>query len=92
VLPITSAYDLIRACLAGLLPDSSSGSCKGALANVFLDEPFSVKYRGVRAILEESGSSKTALAPLEEPLERSRAKHPLKKNIIMSRRFNTQVH
>jgi hypothetical protein len=65
--------------LAGVL--SGSGSSRGALPNVFLDESFSIKSRGARAVLEKSqimALFKTALAPLEEPLSRSRAKHPLK--------------
>jgi len=36
-----------------LLAGSCSGSFKGAVPNVFMEVPFSVKRRGVGAILEE---------------------------------------
>jgi len=39
--------------LAGLLPGSGSGSSRGALPNVFMEEPFFSKSRGARAVLEK---------------------------------------
>jgi hypothetical protein len=70
-----------RACLAGLLFGSGSDSSRGALPNVFLKEPFFNKKQRSWSHFGEAtncGSSKTALAPPEEPHRRSHAKHPLK--------------
>jgi len=39
--------------LAGLLPGSGSGSSRGALPNVFMEEPFFSKSRGAGAVLEK---------------------------------------
>jgi len=66
--------------LAGLLSGSSSDSSRGALQNVFLEAPFFCKKQRSGCHFGEAtscGSSKTALAPPEEPLRRSRGKHPL---------------
>jgi len=66
--------------LAGLISGSNSGSSREDLPNVFLKEPFFYKKQRSRRHFGEAtncGSSKTALAPLKEPLRRSHAKHPL---------------
>ena len=71
-----------KVCLAELLSGSGSGSSRWVLSNVFLEEPFFSKKQRSRSHFggaTNCGSSKTALTPLEEPLRRSRAKHPLRR-------------
>jgi hypothetical protein len=64
---------IFRACLAGFLFGFDSSFSRGALPNVFLEKSFFSK----KAEEPAYGFSKTALAPPEEPLWRSHAKHPL---------------
>jgi hypothetical protein len=73
-------HDRIRVCLTGLLLDFGSGSCRGALPNVSLEEPFFSKKQRSRSCfgwVTNCGSSKMALASVEEPLKRSCVKYPL---------------
>jgi len=66
--------------LAGLLSGSGSGSSIGALANIFVEKPFLSKKQRSRSHFGEAticGFTKTAPAPLEEPLVRCPAKQAL---------------
>ena len=57
----------VRTCLAGLLSGFGSGSSRGALPNVFLEEPFFSKKQRSRSRFGGAincGFSKTAPAPL----------------------------
>jgi hypothetical protein len=58
----------LRACLAGLLTGSGSGSSRGALPNIFLEKPFLSKKKS-RSRFGEATNSKTPLALLEEPCQ-----------------------
>jgi hypothetical protein len=49
----TFLFASFRACVAGPLSGSGSGSSTGALPNVFLEKPFSLENRGAGAVLEE---------------------------------------